>query len=223
MLRHLGHSQQTILESLLTSSGPLTIDKLGENLGISKNAVYQHIGALERTGLVEKSCLNRTGGRPSQSYILSHTGQNLFPKHYALISSMLVGLMKEDLGSDRLNEYLVRIGEHMGEEFMGEVRGKTLEERLPIVINILSKLGYAPEDANAQPHGSENGLAADDGIAIRAHNCVFHDLANEHQEVCALDISLVSKLLGSKINLTGCMAKGDVCCTFKIAGQNSKR
>lgn len=222
MLKHLGHSQQTILQSLLTAGGPMTIDKLGENLGISKNAVYQHVGALERTGLVEKSQLNRTGGRPSQSYVLSTSGQNLFPKHYALISSMLIDLMKEDLGVDRLNEYLQRIGEKLGEEYLGKVRDKTLEERVPIVVGIMRDLGYQTIDGNADPCDAESTVLEDDDLGFRAHNCVFHELANEHTEVCTLDTAMISKLLDTKVDHAACMAKGDTCCKFKVVAANTK-
>jgi predicted ArsR family transcriptional regulator len=222
MLRHLGHSQQTILQSLLTAGGPMTIDKLGENLGISKNAVYQHVGALERTGLVEKSRLNRTGGRPSQSYILSPTGQNLFPKHYALISSLLVDLIKEELGTDRLNECLERIGEKLSEDHLGKVRGKTLEERVPIVVDIMRDLGYQTVDGNADPCDAENAILKDNELGFRAHNCVFHDLVNDHNEICTLDIAMISKLLDAKVDHAACMAKGDPCCKFKVDAINSK-
>lgn len=216
MLKHLGHSQQTILNSLLTASGPMTIDKLGENLGISKNAVYQHVGALERTGLVEKSRLNRTGGRPSQSYILSDTGQNLFPKQYSLFSSMLISLMKEDLGEDRVHEYLTRIGEHLSEEHLDKFRNKTLAERVPVLIDIMHDLGYQTEDAVTQPCSTDVNE-----LAICAHNCVFHDLANEHNEVCTLDIAMISKLLDADVSHDSCMAKGDPCCKFKVTEANS--
>lgn len=207
MLARLGHSQQTILQSLLTAPKPLTIDQLGENLGISKNAIYQHVGVLERTGLVEKSQLNRTGGRPSQSYSLSETGRNLFPKHYGLISTMLIATLKQDLGEERIAGYLEQMGEKLADDFAERTRGKPLPERVGIIVEILKELGYQAE--------------VDDGDAcsrneIRAHNCVFHSIANSHNEVCKLDLAMIGKLGDAAVEHKTCMARGDACCTFRL-------
>ncbi|NOQ37035.1 MAG: ArsR family transcriptional regulator, partial [Methylococcaceae bacterium] len=49
-----------------------------------------------------------------------------------------------------------------------------------------------------------------------ARNCVYHDIAQKHQEICQFDLALISHLLNSEIELEECLAKeGSICC-FKL-------
>lgn len=213
MLARLGHSQKTMLQSLLTAGNPLTIDQLGDNLGISKNAIYQHIGALERIGFVEKSNLNRTGGRPSQSYQLSEAGRNLFPKHYALISSLLIDLLKEDLGREKVENYLQKLGDQIGQEYIDKVKDKTPDERVEILSDIMFDLGY-----EANIIRSTNGGPPE----IRVANCVFHSLAQTHTEICSLDLAFMKKISGGEIEHYSSIAKSECCCKFKMLAAEFK-
>jgi predicted ArsR family transcriptional regulator len=51
---------------------------------------------------------------------------------------------------------------------------------------------------------------------IEACNCVYHDLAQKHEEICEFDRTLISTLLGKTIDHEECMAKGGVVCRFRI-------
>jgi len=44
--------------------------------------------------------LSSTGGRPSKVYKLSSRGQELFPRHYALFSNLLINWIKQNLGEE---------------------------------------------------------------------------------------------------------------------------
>ena len=83
MLNGFGQRQQELLEMLLFNKSGLTIDDLASQLGISRNAVQQHGAALENGGYLDKGQLTVTRGRPSQSYVLSRKGVELFPKKYS--------------------------------------------------------------------------------------------------------------------------------------------
>jgi len=54
------------------------------------------------------------------------------------------------------------------------------------------------------------------GQTIEAYNCVYHDLAQKHEEICEFDRTLISTLLNKNIDHEECMAKGDAVCRFKI-------
>ncbi len=67
-----------------------------------------------------------------------------------------------------------------------------------------------------------NGILADahlgDGevIALHTYNCPFHELAQEHREICEMDRSMLQKVLGSDVSLSQCMLEGHAGCTFTV-------
>lgn len=211
MLQSLGHSQQVILQSLLLAEEPMTIESLGDNISISKNAIYQHIGSLERAGLIIKSTLNRTGGRPSQSYALSKSGRNLFPKHYAMFSSSLISILKNDLGPEQVEKYFKKLGDRLGEKYLDQISFMPLAERIKTIGKIMDDIGYETQDDKNASGGKP---------VIKAHNCVFHDLAQTHNDICKMDIAFMEKLLDADIKHTKSIAKGNACCHFQISARS---
>src|ERR1044072_4686981 len=86
-----GSTRERILTLLLHAPGPISIPALAAQLGISRNAMHQHMSGLERDGLVERAEQISTRGRPSQGFRLSAAGGAFFPRQYALLARNLVG------------------------------------------------------------------------------------------------------------------------------------
>ena len=85
----LGETQVRLLRLLRRSRQ--TITGLSEQLRLTDNAVRTHIAALRRDGLVEDVGAQRdTGGKPARVYGLTRDGEELFPKAYAPVLSLLV-------------------------------------------------------------------------------------------------------------------------------------
>ena len=201
-----GNTQAKILQVLLQADSPLPVEHLSRSLEISRNATYQHVVALERDGLIEKSAIAQTKGRPSQTYQLTDKGRATFPKHYSLFAKLLIGIVKSRLSGDELRSCLVELGQSLAGTFEERVSGLNDDDLIAEVAKIMLEIGYESEAALRNDGG---------GLEIRAHNCVFHDLAVEHEEVCTLDIALISRLTGKPIEHTECVVRGGTCCRFR--------
>src|SRR5690606_17958003 len=77
-------------------------------------------------------------------------------------------------------------------------------------------------------YDARTGDDVDGAPTIEADNCVFHELAMKNPEICQFDLSLLSGLTGSKVDLTECMARGGHVCRFRftprqglVAGESS--
>ncbi|MFW2373190.1 MAG: helix-turn-helix transcriptional regulator [Gammaproteobacteria bacterium] len=204
-LSSLSHRQQALLRHLLYSDQGLTLDQLADLLGISRNAVTQHISVLEKLDCIKSRTLPSAGGRPSRAYTLTDAGMAIFPKQYALFSTMLLKAISENLKGADLENLLGTIGRELALPFMDRVKnsGNEIEE----VRKIMEELGYETRRGSAKKNASE----------IVAKNCVFHDLAVENPAVCELDRSLISSLLEKKIEQKECMVKGGDSCRFCIS------
>ncbi len=202
-LSSLSERQQKLLRHLLENSGGLTLDQLAERLGISRNAVAQHIFVLEKIKCVQSNMLPSAGGRPSRAYVITENGLSLFPKQYGLFSRMLLKAVSENMEDKALTNMLTSIGHDLAATYKDRV-DKSIDAIEEVRI-IMEELGYETE-----------GVIPEDKSEIKAKNCVFHDLAYENKAVCQLDIALISTLLKAKVEQKACMADGDDSCRFCI-------
>ncbi|MGR9051948.1 MAG: helix-turn-helix transcriptional regulator [Gammaproteobacteria bacterium] len=205
MTKNIGSRQDQILHLLLDNKSGMDIDNLAEHLSITRNAVKQHLIALENERLIKKDSLKSTRGRPAQNYVLTEQGINYFPKQYAWFCNILLAELKADMPNDAFVQFMRRMGRKLAEKFMPKFNNKSTEERLEILLDILQQLGY-------QASVDNDSLIP----SIKASNCVYHDLAQQYPELCEFDQALISALLDKPIEQTACMAQQDCICKFRI-------
>ena len=106
----LGTTQRGMLRALLHNKEGLTVDRLTGALNVSRNAVRQHLAALERDGVVAKGPTRPSGGRPEQLYVITEQGQELFPRRYSWFSELLMDTLRATLGEDGAAARLAEMG-----------------------------------------------------------------------------------------------------------------
>lgn len=201
--------QQQILNLLIKHREGMSLNDIATELDISRTAVQQHFASLERDGFVRQGSQQKTAGRPARYYQLTEAGNNLFPKQYSWFSELLLNSLKQKMGPTEFRQYMHQLGLEVAESLKQKVEGKSIEERMEILIDILQNLGY-DASAIASPDNRQ------EMPKLQAHNCVYHDLAQQHNEICEFDNALVSSLLNTEIELEECIAKGGCSCRFKI-------
>jgi len=194
----LAPSRDRILDLLLKSEAPMSVQSLSVELGISRNAAHQQVLALEREGLIERASAIRTKGRPSQGYRLSMAGGATFPRQYALLAKEFLAELSRQLSGEELKSAMERIGNTLASRIGGN-------GDLPIgqIAEVLAEIGYESKAVEV-PEGTE----------IEAHNCVFHDLAFTDPTICEVDLSLLRALSGKSVEHRRCMARGERSCRF---------
>ena len=203
-------TRDRILDLLLRSEEPLSVQSLAKSLNISRNAAHQQVMALEREGLVERDAAIRTKGRPSQGFRLSAAGGATFPRQYALLARQMLEELSRHLGPAELPRAMERIGVSLADSLRANVEGDT-DQRLEQIAGLMRGLGYE----SATIEGAE-------GTEIEAHNCVFHDLAVADPAICEVDLALLRSLSGKQVDHLRCMARGERSCrfAFRPAGQD---
>ena len=205
MSKAIGSRQDQILQLLLDAKTGMSIEDIAGQLGISRNAVKQHIVNLENEQLVKKDTLKSTRGRPSQNYALTELGINYFPKQYAWFCNLLLTELKAEMKEEAFKEFMGRLGTKLAATLMPQFIDKTPPERIKRLIEVMQTLGY---------HAILNTDSPDP--IIKASNCVYHDLAQQNPELCEFDRALISALLDKPIEQTACMAQKDCSCKFLI-------
>ena len=207
MLQNISPRQHQILEQLLENRNGMSVDDLAKALDISRTAVQQHFVALERDGCIKKNTLNKTAGRPVTIYGITDKGINYFPKQYAWFSELILSDLQEEISPERFKGYMQRLGTKLADKLRDRFEGKDLNHRMEELILIMTDLGFQVKGSAESDTNKPN---------IKACNCVFHDLAQKHNEICAFDLALMSALLNKEVEQLSCMAKGDCDCSFSI-------
>lgn len=177
-----------------------TVEELAGSLKVSRNAVQQHVTALERDGLLRVLGQRSTGGRPSRTYSLTEAGLELFPRRYALLADSLLRHTEELFGEVGMNRLLTKMADELATEMAPRLADKSGEARLHEAVKILNELGY---DAYLDANGH-----------VAAVNCVFHKVARSRGAVCRFDLMILAHLLGGEVEHSSCIAEGDGACVF---------
>jgi predicted ArsR family transcriptional regulator len=202
-----GTTRQHILQ-LLRRSGQMTALELAEALHIGAVGVRQHLALLERDGLVTLAGLRRNVGRPSHLYALTAHAESYFPKSYDTIALDVIDHLAELGGEEAVTEAFRRRRERLASRYAVHVRGKPRVQQIAALTEILIEQGYMCEYEQLE----------DGSFVLTEHNCPVDCVARQHPQLCGQEIALYEDLLGVSLVRDTTIAKGDLCCSYRIPG-----
>jgi predicted ArsR family transcriptional regulator len=190
----------------LQRNGSATIKELEEVLGITTTAVRQHLHTLQAEGYIERRIVHAGVGRPHHAYFATARVQELFACHCDDLALTLLEEVFHLEGEQRAIELLNRVGVRLAQKYAPSVRSSLLQDRVGELAAAFNSQGILA-DAVIDEEGT---------IALRTYNCPFHELAQEHREICEMDRGMLEKVLGSDVRLSRCMMEGHTGCTFTV-------
>jgi DeoR family suf operon transcriptional repressor len=205
-------TRQHILE-ILKESGEATVDEivtaLSERIGdITAVTVRHHLEILRGDGLVSAPAVRRrtTPGRPQHVYSLTDKALELFPNNYRNLAEELLFQLKSHLPKREINVILEGVADQIAEGL--PPNNTPMPLRLDQVVEYLTEQGY-----NAHWETTQNSYI------LHTNNCPYHHLANDHGELCVMDMRLITGLLGGVVpRRISHMAEGDDSCAYLIPG-----
>ena len=203
-----GNSQQEVLNQLMERKSGATLDELVTAVGLSRTAVNQHLMALEREGYVRKAAPRKSGGRPQNVYVLTEEGTNRFPKQYSWFSKLLIQTLRQQLGEERVSQYMYDLGVKLSADLIPRLIGKNRGERIAEIVKIMNETGFIARTVS--PEGS------DKLPRVECKNCVYHDLSKDYPEVCRFDVGFLSGLMGAEVEQQACVQRGGDSCRFRF-------
>ena len=205
-------TKQQIL-TLLKRTGSATVEEAAGALAVASMTARQHLVGLERDGLIEAQKVKRSNGRPHYLYTLTLRGEETFPRRYDLLAEILldeIGRLEgrdiEPLSPGEKRSLLVqRSADRMVERYRFQVEGRSLEDRVAAVTNVLHLIG-----------GFAEWLRNDDGFEIRDYNCVFSRLLTASQNGCEWHVRLLTQLLQYPVQHEHVVDGRVQCCRYLI-------
>jgi predicted ArsR family transcriptional regulator len=205
ILRQLGATQQKLLRHLLTAQQGATVESLCDGLGVTHNAVRQHLTALIVAGYVQRGSAQPTGGRPQTRYVLLPAGRELFPRNYGLIAASMLERLYATAGKPAVQALLADMGRELGASAAERIATMSDEETAHALAEQLDALGY---EALAVKRDGET--------QVEAYNCVFHALAKAHPDVCRFDLAFMEAATGRPVQHLECLLRGGHACRFRL-------
>lgn len=193
----------------LQRQGSATIKELEDLLGVTTTAVRQQLTTLQAEGFIERRVVHAGVGRPHHAYFTTPKVQDLFACQCDDLALTLLQEVFQLEGQERTLVLLDRVGTRLANKYSSSVRSSLLRERVGELAGTLNGNGVL-SDAVAQD---------DNTFVLRTYNCPFHELAQEHREICEMDRNMIGKVLGSDVDLSSCMLDGHAGCTFVVSRQ----
>ncbi len=189
--------------------GSATIKELEQHLGVTTTAVRQHLSTLQAEGYIQRRAIHDGVGRPHHAYTTTEKTRELFACNCDDLALTLLQEVFALEGKEKTALLLERVGYRLANRYSPSVRSAILQDRVEELAGALYRQGVLTDVATAD----------DNTIILKTYNCPYHDLAQEHREVCEMDEGMMRQLLGSDVNLSACMMDGHGSCSFVVSAK----
>jgi predicted ArsR family transcriptional regulator len=181
-----------------------TVNELAEKLRLTDNAVRAHLASLQRDRLATQSGMKPGFRKPHVTYALGPEAEQLFPKAYGRLVSLLMSIFSRQINPRNLRAGMRAAGRTVAQEHLRELRGKTRQQRIDAALDVLKELG------GAASFNEEDGKHF-----IYGNGCPIAAATANHPEACLLAESLLSELIGSPVK-QHCVRGPTPSCRFEV-------
>jgi predicted ArsR family transcriptional regulator len=206
LMKHIGWRERLfkstrgrILDFLRTRE--LTVNELAAELRLTDNAVRAHLASLERDRLVSQSGMKPGVRKPHTTYALGPEAEQLFPKAYGRLVSLLMLIFSRQIKPRNLRAGMRAAGRAVAQEHLVELKGKTREQRIGAALRILKDLGGA---ATFREEAGKH--------FIYGNGCPIAAATANHPEACLLAESLLTNIIGSPVKERCIRGPAPSCC-----------
>lgn len=202
--------RQLILE-ILRDVQQATVDEIvtelkKRNEEITSVTVRHHLTRLQELNLISSPQLRHrnTPGRPQHIYELTDKARGAFPNNYQNLAFGILQELREHLPTNNINVILEGVADNMASD--ANIQHLPFDERMKQAMDYLNEHGY---EAHFE--------TCDEGFMLYTSNCPYHDLVKDAgDELCDMDMRLISSLLGVVPRLKSRISAGANSCTYLI-------
>ena len=181
-----------------------TVNELAEKLCLTDNAVRAHLASLERDRLVAQSGMKPGVRKPHTTYALGPEAEQLFPKAYGRLVSLLMSIFSRQIEPKNLRAGMRAAGRKVAQEHLRELQGRTRQQRIDAALDVLKELG-----------GAASFREEDGKHFIYGNGCPIAAATANHPEACLLAESLLAEIIGSPVK-EHCIHRAAPSCRFEI-------
>jgi len=201
-----GRSTRGDILLLLRRHDATTAEEISAELGLTPNAVRQHLTNLEREELVTSRPFRDAGrGRPALRFSLTERADATFPKRYGQLATMILTELNELGGPEMIDEVIRRIAARRARHIEADLEGLGFDEKLERVAAWIGRAGTLTECIDRE-----------EGVLVTIHNCPFRNTALKFPQVCNITPHLLSQLMDTSVTQENSIHRRDPHCSFLV-------
>ena len=200
-----GRSTRMEILELLRRRGRSSAETIANDLGVTPNAIRQHLTNLEREGLVASQPERSGRGRPALLFGLTERADAVFPKRYGQLATMVLQEVQDMSGPEALDEIFARLAERHAGAIEKDIAGMHFEAKLDRVVSWIGRAGTLVEQTDTP-----------EGVRVTIHNCPFRNTALKFPQVCTITPQLITRLTGAAVSQSDSIHRRDPYCSFVV-------
>lgn len=191
----------------MKEQGDVTVAELARKLDMAPVSVRHHLDVLQGEDLISAPRVRRRGtvGRPMQVYALTEAANAHFPRNHQSLAMRMLDELKLLLPADQLQNMLDRMADSEARQAPPAPDDASLEQRVRLTVDFLNQRGYL---ARYERQG--------DAFLLYTLNCPYSGVAEQHRELCAMDLRLIGAVLGTPPAPVNRLAEGDCRCAYRV-------
>lgn len=226
----LASTRKKLIE-VITLDGPITAGELATRFELTGAAIRRHLSQLESEGIIEERespQKARTRGRPRKEFVLAaHSAPQASPECEDLALLALKELEAQGgsealirLARSRTDEWERRFNQMLATE--EQIAPVTPARRVALVIELLKELGYAASlrpvtvSVNPSSKAKENKAITLTTVQMCQGRCPVQEIAVKHPELCEVETTALSNMLGVPVQRLATRAAGAHVCTTHL-------
>lgn len=170
---------------IIKKQGGATVDDISKSLSLASTSIRQHLAALERDQLVKSNTLRHGAGRPKIRYSLTELANNLFPKRFDFLLSMILDEIETIDGPDKIDQIFDNIANRVYYLCEPSLANKTLEEKVETMTSMVRAWGSMIEYEKID----------DKTYVLREYNCDFYSSVLTYNLLTRFALKILGKLL----------------------------
>ncbi len=189
----------------LKRAGALSSRGLGEQLGLSANAVRHHLRELESEGLIGYRTERRGVGAPTFAWHLEPSGEALFPQRYKEVLTEVLDCVAAQAGRQAVVDAIETRFVDLARSLRSELANASPLRRREVVLRALAEGGFM-----AEWHPELRGFR------LTEHHCAIRAVAERFPEICAAEARFLQEVLGAAVERETHMLDGCTACEYKV-------
>lgn len=197
---------------VLLRRGDRTVEELARAIGLTDNAVRNHLSALERDGVIRQSGVRRGGGagKPAVIYELRAEAAPMLSRAYPPVLSTVMDVLVDQLPPAQSGAVLHEVGRRLARSVGGRASGD-FDARVQAAAGVLVALGG---DVDVVEDGADRRL---EGAGCPLSSVVCH-----RPEVCQAVEVLLAEVVGAPVE-SRCEHGGRPRCRFAVTAVGGER
>lgn len=196
----------------LKNSGPLSLKELSDRIGISKMAILNHIKKLETKGLVKRSLVKTSIGRPYYVFKTSEESKENIASANDWVLEELIRYLDKTGNAKIATEFLKERYEQVRIDYDKKMSNIKPEQRVEALAKLREQENYYPE---LKSTGNDN-------YELLEYNCPIYKIAKTFGVACSLETRLFESVLDMDVSSTHRQVNGSDVCRFIIRKKGEK-